>query len=77
MKWLDAWRKDCKDSFKFYRDYEPLPEPEIQIDWSPLLPSLVGKVELSHTEWADGYKRWKADRTYADLYGPCFADNEV
>jgi hypothetical protein len=30
-------------------------------------------VELSHTEWADGYKEWQANRRLP----PCFAENEI
>jgi hypothetical protein len=91
--WLNNWRDDCRT----YADlYVPPAPKEIEIDWSPLQniqPSPIVKVELSHTEWADGYRKWQSKRdvsawtsaviaqikAYHDevMLKPCFAENEI
>jgi hypothetical protein len=37
------------------------------------VPPAPERVELSHMEWADGYKEWQANRRFP----PCFAENEI
>jgi hypothetical protein len=74
-----AWRDDCRaegvtwgvkevtpthfDGCRTYADLYVPPAPE--------------RVELSHTEWADGYRKWRADADVAYHGSPCFAENEI
>jgi hypothetical protein len=91
--WLDDWRGDCRaenltwgvkevkpinfDGWHTYADLYVPPAPE--------------RVELSHTEWADGYQKWR-DKIDANpewfkaqcaewkrqFFGqPCCAENEI
>jgi hypothetical protein len=70
--------KDWQDGSRTYSDLYVPPAPE--------------RVELSHTEWADGYKEWQSKRrdgwtsaviaqlkAYHDevMGKPCFAENEI
>jgi hypothetical protein len=76
MGWRDDWRSDC-------RTYADLYPPKYQVlergEYTPHPP------ELSHTEWAEGYKEW-AERKYDEIARdiivarhrkPCFAENEI
>jgi hypothetical protein len=76
MGWRDDWRSDC-------RTYADLYPPKYQVlergEYTPHPP------ELSHTEWAEGYKEW-AERKYDEIardiiiarhLKPCFAENEI
>jgi hypothetical protein len=68
------WRDDWRSDCRTYADLYVPPAPE--------------RVELSHTEWADGYKEWlaeqragiaalRADIAAAAMRRPCFAENEI
>jgi hypothetical protein len=101
MGWRDDWRDDCRaptfteyavgkatlgDLYKHSalpRTYADLYPPQYQVlergEYTP-------HPEPSHTEWADGYRRWQAQRLPAVQghpypYDPatrmCFADNEI
>jgi hypothetical protein len=52
-------RMAWRDDCRTYADLYVPPAPE--------------RVELSHTEWVDGYKQWQANRRLP----PCFAENEI
>jgi hypothetical protein len=71
-----AWRDDCRA----YADLYVPPAPEhVEVRRTP-----VYEHEMSHTEWADGYKRWQAEalrNRLPPVQGlarlPCFAENEI
>jgi hypothetical protein len=74
-----AWRDDCRA----YADLYVPPAPG-SYGFDGLRISVCSKcletkchcpepVELSHMEWADGYKEWQANRRLP----PCFAENEI
>jgi hypothetical protein len=41
------------------------------------VPPAPERVELSHMEWVDGYRKWRADADVAYHGSPCFAENEI
>jgi hypothetical protein len=92
MGWRDDWRSDCRVypgvalgqiATNLDRTYADLYPPKYQVlergEYTPHPP------ELSHTEWAEGYKEW-AERKYDEIARdilivrhrkPCFAENEI
>jgi hypothetical protein len=89
MGWRDDWRDDCRaPTFTEYAVgkatlgdlYKHSAPPRTYAD---LYPSEYTPHPISHTEWADGYRKW---RETVDDYGErliicrdtrCFADNEI
>jgi hypothetical protein len=89
MGWRDDWRSDCRVypgvalgqiATNLDRTYADLYPPQYRVlergEYTPHPP------ELSHTEWADGYRKWRVEREtrahWREVYkAPCFAENEI
>jgi hypothetical protein len=77
--WLNNWRDDCQNAQIWRPAVGSVPESTYADLYVPPAPE---RVELSHTEWADGYRKWRAEHaltmeTVVRFYTPCFAENEI